>query len=225
MGRLFKRKRIEEAKVSYVLKRQNPDGRGMTKVCDLAGPVSIDELYPHLEPGIYALHKYTEGKSGFEVVWGPVEVVGEEPAKRERTEKHKISPISGIVDAVQYLKDFKDDLNLLYNTLKDVVGETSEDKLINELGKLREKYEKLDNIFGSKAKGTGGTTIPVEGKIPAWMVFMPNLTDDVMDNIERRLARWGLIEAKPVPEKSGKFSLELPPKPKTEGEKGESAGK
>jgi hypothetical protein len=200
-----------EAPVRYVLKRQNPDGRGMVKVADLAEPVPIEELYPHLEPGVYALHKYKEGVSGFEVVWGPVEVMGEKeeaPEPKSKTVK-PANPLQALTEYVTALKDFRDQLHEAYNIIGEVVGKPSEETIIETMQNLRKKYDQLAEIFGSKT--SSGATIPVEGKLPAWFVYMPNLTDEVMNTVEKRLARWGVIESSE--KTSGERILNLPKKP------------
>ena len=75
-----KKKGVGEG-VRYILKRREASG-GMVKVTELQEPVSIDDLYQSLAPGIYSLHSYRKGQTGFDVVWGPVEVLGEEPKER-----------------------------------------------------------------------------------------------------------------------------------------------
>ena len=82
LDRLLRRGKKKEVgeEVRYILKKRDKTG-GMVKVSELAEPTPIDDLYQNLVPGMYSLHKYKKGQVGFEVVWGPIEVLGEESSE------------------------------------------------------------------------------------------------------------------------------------------------
>jgi hypothetical protein len=225
----FKKKKgvVDTEEVRYILKKQLP-GQGMAKVAELKEPMPIDDLYQSLSPGIYSLHKYKKGQTGFEVVWGPVEVLGEEQAAKEATVTTKTrSVFGGVREVAEDFKAMKEDLAVFFDTFGPMFGYGKggqQKTLIEQLKEAREMKDTLDKIFPSST--TKSQDIPIAGSIPAWMVYAPKVVDESMDNIEKRLAKWGVIgetgagaapkEIIKLPEKPKAAEVKLPEKPKAE---------
>jgi len=97
LDRLLRREKKKEVgeEVRYILKKRDKTG-GMVKVAELQEPTPIDDLYENLVPGMYSLHKYKKGQTGFEVVWGPIEVLGEEPKEGTVQPTRVGGPLSGL---------------------------------------------------------------------------------------------------------------------------------
>jgi hypothetical protein len=212
----FKKKKgvVDTEEVRYILKKQLP-GQGMAKVAELKEPLPIDDLYQSLSPGIYSLHKYKKGQTGFEVVWGPVEVLGEEQTAKEATVTTRSrSVFSGVREIAEDFKAMKEDLSAFFETFGPMFGYGKggqQKTLIEQLKEAREMKDTLDKIFPTST--TKSQEIPIAGSIPAWMVYAPKVVDESMDNIERRLAKWGVIgesSAGAAP----KEIIKLPEKPK-----------
>jgi len=213
----------EAVGVKYVLKRQGPGG-GMRKVAELAAPSSPEELTPHLEPGVYALDMYKKGQSGFGRVWGPIQVLGEEDVKEGSVEKRPTTAGFTLLGMLHEISKMKEQAKEEYMALRDIFEEKTitADDLVNALGRLKEQYEKLDGLFG--AKTSSEQPVKYKGEMPIWMhpKGIPQLIDNSLDAIERRLSKWGLI----VPEGQGampegpimKFPEKPKPKPKPKEE-------
>ena len=228
----------EEAR--YILKKQGKGG-GMTKVSELTEPTTIEELYESLSPGIYSLHKYKKGQTGFEVVWGPVEVLGEAEAATTIATTPRRNMFSGMREMAEDITAMKEDMTVFMGVFGPIFGygkpeEGKERKTIfEEIKEARGMQKDLNEIFplASTGGGVGASTIPVSGSIPAIAVYLPQVIDESMGRIEQRLQRWGLIgETNPL-EGEGREIIKLPEKPKmksTEGkinlpEKGEKEEK
>ena len=85
----LKRKKTEttEEVAKYVLTKRDRTTGGMAKAMDLAGPTKIEDIYKVLDAGIYQVQKYVKGKSGFEIIDGPLEVTGSVATGAEGVEK------------------------------------------------------------------------------------------------------------------------------------------
>lgn len=193
----FRRKKeikVEEQRAKYVLKKKTK--AGWTKVMDLPKMMSPDELYPALSPGVYVVHKYEKGASGF-TDSGPVfEVMGEEK-KEEAVQPRTRSVFSGLREMAEDFKGMKEDLAVFFTTFGPIFGfksaeEAKPKSLLEELKEARMMKEDLDKIFPSST--TKSQEIPISGSIPAWMVYAPKVVDESMENIEKRLRRWGVVE-------------------------------
>ena len=230
LDKLLKRGKKEKIgeEVRYILKRRDATG-GMVKVAELQEPMPIDDLYQSLAPGVYSLHAYKKGQTGFEVVWGPVEVLGEEQAAKEATVTTKTrSVFGGVREVAEDFKAMKEDLAVFFDTFGPMFGygksSGQQKTLIEQLKEAREMKDTLDKIFPSST--TKSQEIPIAGSIPAWMVYAPKVVDESMDHIEKRLAKWGVIgetgagaapkEIIKLPEKPKAAEVKLPEKPKVE---------
>lgn len=134
-------------------------------------------------------------------------------SSRRRRRKSDLDSIAEFVESIERMSEHFEKLGEVGIKLaklsgKPVVelpdGRNFEDYVIDMMDNMKKKWEKLDSLFGkSRVKG-GEAEIPVDGKIPAWMVYAPQLADRIMDNVERRLEKFGLIEkneeVKSVPE-------------------------
>jgi ribosomal protein L12E/L44/L45/RPP1/RPP2 len=227
----FRKKKKEkdgEAEISYVLVRRTAKG-GMQKVMPLAEPVSIENIYESLEPGTYALHKYMKGQSGFEELWIH-DVLGDEKGKEETTHT-KTSPFAGLREYAQEMKAVRDDLTTVFETIGPMIGfqkvgataaEVKQKTLIEQLEEAKGDQEKLNKIFPLAATGSGGfEKIPISGSIPAMLAYAPQVVDQALDMIEKRLTKMGLVEGEGVATKRQEEIIKLPPKPKQKEERKE----
>lgn len=205
----------------YILKKQTKGG-GMKKVAELGEPVDIEELYEDLAAGVYALHKYQKGKSGFSVVWGPIQVIGEEeersePARREQPREQ--TPGSALSEYAKWAKGFaelKEEAREEFEMIAPLLGFSggggdsyTKGDIMDALEEAEDDYERLNKIFGERT--TGGGDITYEGTVPVWLhpKLIPELVDGTLEKIERRMDKWGLVE----PEGSGKEERRIPPFP------------
>lgn len=203
-----------EKQVKYILKRRVASG-GMAKVLELNAPVKIDDVYRHLEPGTYALHKYTKGQSGFESLWEH-EILGEE-APTPGAPARRASPFTGLRQYAEDMKGMKEDIGVFLEVFGPMAGyskagEGKPQGLIEQLKEAREMKDTLEKIFPSST--TKSQDIPIAGSIPAWMVFTPQVIDQAMDSVEKRLHRWGVIEEAGLGEAKEREIIKLPEKPK-----------
>ena len=225
LDRILRRKKKVSVgeEVRYILKKQGPGG-GMVKVSELTEPQPIEDLYQNLVPGMYSLHKYKKGQTGFEVVWGPVEVLGEE-APKEGAAAVRRSPFAGLREWANEMKEAKEDLAGAFEVLGPMAGYTKagegkQKTVVEQLQEAKAQKVVLDDLFpGSTTKSED---VPIEGKIPAWLVYAPQVVDKSMDSIEKRLTRWGLIEEQGVGSGGEKEFIRLPEKPKAAKERKES---
>ncbi len=211
----IRKSKVAMPDVKYVLKRRASNG-GMAKVMELKAPVTIEDVYQHLEPGIYALHKYTRGQSGFEQMWQH-EVLGEERQKAVTTEK-KTSPFSGLRQFAEDIKSAQDDLNEAFTILGPMMGfkkegESKTKSVVEQLKEAKEDLKTLQELFPPAT--TGAKEIPVRGDIPAWMVYAPQAVDILLDNVEKRLYKWDLIAPEKKEDTSTKEFINIPNRPET----------
>jgi len=225
-NRNFGPKEIIEGK--YVLKRQAESG-GMAKVMDLAGPTSIDELYQHLEPGIYALHQYKKGQSGFDVVWGPVEVQGDKPARPSAAKGGGGgSALETFASYATELAKLKEDAKAQFEAIAPLFGfgtPAGEPKsIIEQLREARDDYNALGDFFGDRT--SGAEPIKYEGAVPIWLHpgLIPELLDTSLEKIERRLTKWGVVDDEKDKVKVDDDLPPFPPKPKPKTDSGSKVG-
>lgn len=219
---VFRRKKsVKEVKeqAKYVLKKKAKNG--WIKAMELPRMMTPEELYPNLAPGFYIVHKYEKGATGFTEA-GPVfEVLGEEPPERA-TMPRRQSPLAGLREYAEEMKGIKDDLSVFLEVFGPMagyskLGENEPKGLIEQLKEAREMKDTLETIFPSST--TKSEAVPISGSIPAWMVYAPEVVDRSMDNIEKRLRRWGFIEEIGLGAGGEREIIKLPEKPKALREK------
>jgi hypothetical protein len=208
-----------EGVATYVLKRRTASG-GMEKVLELKEPATIESLYESLSPGIYCLHKYQKGQSGFDQLW-QAEVLGEEP-KEGATRPTLASPFAGLRKYAEDMKAAQDDLKATFEVLGPMAGfkkagESSEDEILNVLETAKKKKERYENLFPSAT--TDSQKIPISGSIPAVVAYAPTLIDQSLDSVEKRLKKWGLVEEVGSETVEHKEIIKMPEKPKRAMEK------
>lgn len=201
---------------TYILKKKKGKGSGLAKVFEMSEPADMETLYPSLEPGFYHLHKYTKGKSGFDVVWGPIEVLGDgsesEPIDGGAKQPSGVSRITGLI---KELSSIKDEAQEEYKILSILFGnpQSNSGDILDQIVAAKEKFTTLQGIFGTPT--TSGTQPPkYEGSLPMWAHpdVIPRMVDQSLNNIEKRLKNMGLIEkGSAVPDKE---LITLPEKPK-----------
>lgn len=224
----LKKKGKKEEKEAYYLQYQPAGQKGWVPVERFNFPISINEAQQYmLEAGVYNLQKRVGGMiAGY--AWEKpyvVKGVASEEAEEEKGGK--------VTDSDRIAKAIEDDMvravrwfklpEMIQKAIKNAFGggenpiaEMAEGgaavvtaKGIKEVLKgMKGDWQELDEIFGSKAT-TEDKKIPVKGDIPAWLVYMPDIIDQMGEKIEKRLERIGFIgEAKP----SEKL-LKMPEKP------------
>jgi len=223
LDKIFRRGKKKEVggAVKYILKRRVASG-GMTKVSELAEPTPIEELYESLTPGIYSLHKYQKGQTGFEPVWGPVEVLGDEQPGQEVTMAKRPSPFTGLREWADEMKGAQEDLKAAFEVLGPMAGyqkqgEGGGKSIVDQLHEAKEELKKLQEIFPSST--TKSQEIPVEGSIPAALVYAPTAIDQALDAVEKRLLRWGLVGEEEPGGVGGREVIKMPEKPRKAMEK------
>ena len=194
----------EEEGAKYILKKRTKKG-GMMKVDEYLEPVDMEDLFEDLPAGIYALHKYQKGKSGFTQIWGPIEVTDdgsgkETPAVPKQTGSAMEQMIVVLKGVAELKATAQEEFDVIapffgYNTGK---GETK--SFIEQMAEAKTQYESLGGYFGKQT--SGAEPIKYSGEVPIWLhpQLIPELIDGSMDKIERRLDRWGIIgEVKATP--------------------------
>lgn len=229
MGRLDKllRRKKKEEKEAYYLQYQPAGQKGWVPVERFNFPITINEAQQYmLEPGVYNLQKRVGGMIAgyawdepYTVKGARVEEVEEEKGGKV-TDSDRISKAieDDMVRAVRWFKLPKMIQQAIRGAFGDEnpIGEMVEGgaavvtaKGIKDVLKgMKNDWKDLDDIFGSKAT-TEDKKIPVEGTIPAWLVYMPDIIDQMGEKIEKRLEKVGLI-GEEVPKKK---MLEMPEKP------------
>jgi hypothetical protein len=203
-----------ESDVSYILKRRSSGG-GMEKVMELKQPTTIDALYQTLTPGVYALHKYEKGKSGFEQLW-TAEVLGEKEEKEEAIPQRE-SPFAGLRRFAEDIKQSKEDLGAAMEVIGPMMGyakpgESKQVSVVEQLKEAKQELKDLQDIFPQSTTGT--KEIPITGSVPAALVYAPQVLEQSLDAIEKRLDRWGLVEGKSAQGAGSQEIIKLPEKPK-----------
>jgi len=213
----------KEPRARYILKMKTEKG-GWRSVAEFDHPITMQEFLQLAESGEimvynraeYRLDEYVEGTRGAKTLWGPVQYVSEEEEALEpEIKEERIKPRrrrEPFRDLESFLEELESQLEVLDRlsalgvrlaklggrTVIDVPSNKSvEDFLVDQMAKLKEKYDRLSEIFGSSKLRAEETEIPVEGKVPASLVFAlkyaPDAIDKVMDKVERRLKRMGLL--------------------------------
>lgn len=126
-------------------------------------------------------------------------------SSRRRRRKSDIDSIAEFVESIEKMSEHFEKLGEVGVKLAKLSGKpiieipnggSFEDYVIEMMDNMKKKWEKLDSLFGKSRVRGGEAEIPVDGKIPAWMVYAPQLAERIMDNVEKRLERMGLIESK-----------------------------
>jgi len=213
LDRIFGRKEVE----TYVLKRQLAKG-GYAKVADVGSEAadieafSKTEIFASLAKGIYVLHRYRKGKSGFEVVWGPVgfgESEEEAAALAEGAPRGKTLTLEEQVEKALGPLGYLEKLASIYDERFGLKA------FLRNMKASKELYSELGSVFGGGERVTGKESVPYEGKLPIWMHpdVIPGMIDRSLNTVETRLKDWGMIETKEE-KAAGEELLKIPPKPK-----------
>lgn len=206
--KMFGKKEEGEA---YYLQYQPEGQRGWMPVERFAMSVDVKDVVDYMtEPGVYNLQKRVGGKiAGY--AWDKPYTVksseGAEAVKGERlgtaTESDKIALAieNDMMRAVRWFKLPE----MIQGAIKKAFGgevpfqgeggqasAPGQLSLREQLAGMRKEYDDLGEIFGSKTD-TQSKKIPVKGDIPAWLVYLPEITDQMADSFEKRLTRWGWI--------------------------------
>jgi hypothetical protein len=215
LDRFRKKKQVKaEEGAKYVLTRKGAKG-GFEKVMDLARMMSPEELFPQLVPGVYVVHKYEKGSSGF-TESGPVfEVTGDE-AKEGVAQPVRGSPFAGLREFAEEMRQTKEDLTVALETLAPMVGfvkpgESKQKSLIEQIKEAKADQQTLNDAF--PLANTSSQQIPISGSIPAVVAYAPTLIDQSMDSIEKRLKKWGLVEEAGAEAVEHKDVIKMPEKP------------
>ncbi len=144
------------------------------------------------------------------------------PASERRVSRSESSTVS-VFDVLKQITKMKDELSEMYDVLGRILGKSSssDEDLIRRLEGLKEKYERLDSLFGGRKVEQG----PVyEGKIPMWLhpQVIKTVVELPFDVIEEKLKKWGFIQ-EGVEQVESSGLIKIPPRPE-EGEEGESEG-
>jgi hypothetical protein len=234
LAALVKREKKEQLpdKPQYVLQREYRAGRRRDWMEEgiYDRPITADEVAKQIEegkmqPGRYRLDKVQGNTVTTEWV-ATFRREGEEPEEQEEEEPlpkmPRESTIRRLKDVLLEVKEVKDDLKELAQLLNEITNpQIDMEKAVDE---YFEKAEKMARRLGYVPAATVGERdkIPVEGKIPAALVYAPKAIEDTLEAVEKRLVRWGII-SQPTPQidtGERKF-IKLPPKP--EGETSDSA--
>lgn len=237
LDRFIKKKKKEEAEAYYL--QYQPEGqKGWLPVERFAFPISLKEAMQYMvEPGVYNLQKRKGGMiAGY--AWDePYTVKGEagEEGAGERagrvTDSDRIATAieSDMVRAVRWFKlpdmiqsaikkAFGGDEGLS-GVLKGGAGlqipeGKTLDQYLDDVEQNRyDRFKKQSERYGYAPKGSvsGEAEPEYEGKFPIWMhpKGIPAIVDGVLEQVDKRLAKWGLTGE----EKPKKKMLELPEKP------------
>lgn len=221
LDRFRKKKQVKaEEGPKYVLKRKGAKG-GFEKVMDLTRMMMPEELYPMLVPGFYVVHKYEKGASGFTESGQVFEVIGDE-AKEGSTQPTRAGPLSGLRQWAEEMKQTKEDLAVVADVLAPMMGyskpgEVKQKTVIEQLKEAKADQRELNDLFPSST--TKSQDIPISGSIPAALVYAPQMIDQSLDAVEKRLKRWGLVEEEGIGTVEHKEVIKMPDKPKRAAEK------
>jgi len=133
------------------------------------------------------------------------DVVDEIDYTRRRSRRRRKSDLEVLTEFVDKLDEISEKLDKLGNIGvklarfggKNIVelpeGKTMEDYVIDMMEKLKEKKEKLDKVLGESKVRDKEAELPIEGKVPAMMVYAPKMLEQMLDITERKLKRMGLL--------------------------------
>ena len=219
----LRRKGKKEEKETYYLQYQPAGQKGWVPVERFAFPIEVKDAMQYMnDAGVYNLQKRVGGMiAGY--AWDkPYVVKGEAEegvtVERDTSRVHSDAVAKAIEDdMVRAVRWFKLP-QMIQSSIKQAFGgevpfgeggsSGGSKSLKEQLTEMRKEYDDLGSIFGS-VTDTQTKKIPVKGEIPAWLVYMPDITDQMMENVEKRLGKWGLI-GEEVPKRK---MLEMPEKP------------
>lgn len=226
LDKIFRRKK-KEPELAYYLQCQPLGQKGWVPVERFDFPASVEDCKGYMtEPGVYNLQKRVSGRIGGYVWEKPFVVKGEKGqivASRMGgggTESDKIAQAieTDMVRAVRWFKL----PDLIQQAMRKAFG--GENPFLgggngggqgvtartvkDAIKSLKEEYEDLHGMFGSTTD-TVEQRMKVKGELPAWLVYLPQIADQMGDTIEKRLDKWGLIGS-PT---GGRRLLTMPDKP------------
>lgn len=215
LDRILGRKgKVTGAKKKKIILTKKGAKGGYEKVMELAEQMTAEELYPSLTAGIYCIHTYEEGKSGFDSSEA-FEVIGDEP-REGVVRPQRQSMFGGLKEMAQDWREMKDDFKEVGVFINEAFGEkkvTTEDAL-SYLDALKKHRDTLNGIFPTAT--TASQEIEIEGKIPAALVYIPHMIEQSLNSIEQRLSKWDIIPTgggQPTASQTETGIIEMPKKP------------
>ncbi len=122
--------------------------------------------------------------------------------RRVKPRRRSTGDIKSFVEGLKEIKDELEELAEIGTFLariggKNVVelpdGKSMEDYVLEMMDTLKSRYDKMRSIFGDSKVKSEDAEVPIDGKVPAWMVYAPKLLDSALDSVERRLEKMGLV--------------------------------
>ncbi len=190
----------------FWLLRKRTEKGGWKKVMRLDEYISPEDVYKDLSAGVYRLDFYLNGSSKPKTEW-TIEVAGtEEEAVEKGMVSNKVdtktigsrSPFDSLMSFVDELSRISEDADKLAAFLNRLSGRMSLEDALNTMSRYREQFDKIASVMGYvRSDGrvrSEESELPIEGKIPAWAVYAPRAVDNVLDIVEKRLKKMGLVE-------------------------------
>jgi len=186
----------------YVLKKYY--NRAWRKLGEYPEFKSPEDLAAHLQPGRYRLDE-VDDKGVFKTLWsiGIPDETGRVPifdtAGRKGEGVETLPPAIAVrpVDVIKSLNRALKSAKSEYEELKKFfeARAVSEEDIFDAVTKAHDRWERLGKIFGAGERIKKSEEPIYEGKIPMWLhpKVIPGLAEEILDSIERRASRWGLI--------------------------------
>lgn len=213
---------ITRKKVRYFLFREGGRGKRQ-KIAEFDHVPSQDEVLPYIqEEGTYAVQEFVDGRWG-KIIWKQLFVdqsrfsddnedmeieIDEIEIPKRRKRRNNIQntdPLDALVQFAEMMEQQQEKFEKLakvgvwlaklggQNIVVLPPGKSVEDFFLEGLKQLQQKYQKYAEVFGGKVQ-SDIAELPIEGKIPATLVYAPYVLNQMFDTIESRLHRWGLLE-------------------------------
>ena len=145
----------------------------------------------------------------------------EEDTRKKETEEIIEKATKPLIDQLdrerENFKQLEARVELLGKPPQPDTQKTGMDQYIDYQAKLKAAGFLKDDKGGTIVFGEDG--IPVDGSIPAWVVYAPTLADEIFDNIEKRVDRIASGFGIGKGDKDLKDLIDLPDKPKKEVKK------
>ena len=220
LKRLFRReKKIKTEEVPsaptftrYVLKKWS--GKAWTNYMDFDSYVAPQDIIGQLEPNKRYRFDGILPNGTFKTMWTILAKGDEDEEVEEKGSRRRSKAMTIDLSFIQELDSNISQLESAYNILGRILGKggSSEEDLISQFEKLRQKYERLGNIFGGR---TGSEGVVYKGEIPMWLhpEVIKTVVTMPLDLIEDKLKKWGVIEEEVEGQMQSSGLLKIPPKP------------